>query len=35
VSATGRKAGWVQVTDPKTAQVGWIYSRFVTAAAAP
>ncbi len=33
--ATGRKAGWVQVTDPETSQVGWIYSRFVTAAAAP
>jgi hypothetical protein len=33
--ATGRKAGWVQVTDPQTSQVGWIYSRFVTAAAAP
>ena len=33
--ATGRKAGWVQVTDPETEQVGWIYSRFVTAAAAP
>ena len=33
--ATGRKAGWVQVTDPETEQVGWIYSRFVTSAAAP
>jgi hypothetical protein len=33
--ATGRKGRWVQVTDPKTAEVGWVYSRFITAASAP
>lgn len=33
--ATGRKGGWVQVTDPRTAEVGWIYSRFVEASRAP
>jgi len=26
---TGRKGNWVQVTDPATAEVGWIYSRYV------
>jgi hypothetical protein len=33
--ATGRKGKWVQVTDPKTSEVGWVYSRFVAAASAP
>ena len=32
---TGRKGGWVQVTDPKTSKVGWVYSRFVVASGAP
>ena len=30
--ATGRKGNWVQVTDPATEQVGWIYSRYIEAA---
>jgi SH3 domain-containing protein len=29
--ATGRQGNWVQVTDPDTAEVGWIYSRYVEA----
>lgn len=33
--ATGRKGRWVQVTDPKTSEVGWVYNRFITAAEAP
>jgi hypothetical protein len=33
--ATGRKGRWVQVTDPKTSEVGWVYSRFIAAASAP
>ena len=32
---TGRKGNWVQVTDPATAEVGWIYSRFIETAQAP
>jgi hypothetical protein len=27
--ATGRQGNWVQVEDPNTAVVGWIYARFV------
>lgn len=30
--ATGRKGNWVQVIDPATEEVGWIYSRYVEAA---
>jgi Bacterial SH3 domain len=26
--ATGREGRWVQITDPKTAEVGWIYDRY-------
>jgi Bacterial SH3 domain len=33
--ATGRKGNWVQVTDPATAEVGWIYSRYIETAQAP
>jgi hypothetical protein len=33
--ATGRKGKWVQVTDPETSEVGWVYSRFVAASSAP
>lgn len=33
--AIGRKGRWVQVTDPKTAEVGWVYSRFVANSDAP
>lgn len=32
---TGRKGNWVEVTDPATAEVGWIYSRFIETAQAP
>jgi hypothetical protein len=32
---TGRKGNWVQVTDPATAEVGWIYSRFIETAQSP
>jgi hypothetical protein len=28
--ATGREGRWVQITDPKTAEVGWIYDRYVS-----
>jgi hypothetical protein len=30
-----RKGNWVQVTDPATSEVGWVYSRFVEAAPSP
>ncbi len=33
--ATGRQGSWVQVTDPATAEVGWVYARYVAAAEAP
>lgn len=33
--ATARQGGWVQVTDPKTAEVGWVYARYVATAEAP
>jgi hypothetical protein len=29
---TGRKGNWVQVADPQTAEVGWVYSRFLETA---
>jgi hypothetical protein len=32
---TGRKGNWVQVTDPRTAEVGWVYSRFIETAQSP
>lgn len=32
---TGRQGNWVQVTDPKTNEVGWIYSRYIETAEAP
>jgi TPR repeat protein len=32
---TGRKGNWVQVTDPTTAEVGWVYSRYIELAEAP
>jgi hypothetical protein len=32
---TGRKGNWVQVTDPATAEVGWIYSRYIETAESP
>jgi SH3 domain-containing protein len=32
---TGREGNWVQVTDPATSEVGWVYSRFIETAEAP
>jgi hypothetical protein len=32
---TGRKGNWVQVTDPETGEVGWIYSRYIETAQTP
>jgi hypothetical protein len=32
---TARKGSWVQVTDPATAETGWVYSRFVETAQTP
>lgn len=32
---TDRKGNWVQVSDPATAEVGWIYSRFIETAQSP
>jgi hypothetical protein len=31
--ATARRGSWVQVTDPATAESGWVYARYVVAAA--
>ncbi len=33
--ATARKGNWVQVTDPETSEVGWVYSRYIEAAPTP
>jgi len=33
--ATGRDGNWVQITDPTTSEVGWVYSRFIETAEAP
>ena len=30
----GKQGGWVHVTDPTTQETGWVYSRYVAAAAA-
>jgi hypothetical protein len=32
---TGRKGSWVQVSDPVTAEVGWVYGRYIQTAQAP
>jgi uncharacterized protein YraI len=32
---TGRQGNWVQVTDPATSEVGWVYSRYIETAEAP
>jgi hypothetical protein len=32
---TGRKGNWVEITDPVTAETGWVYSRFIETAEAP
>ena len=31
----GRQGNWVQVADPETKEVGWIYSRFTETAQSP
>jgi hypothetical protein len=33
--ATGRQGSWVQVTDPATSEVGWVYARYVATSEAP
>jgi hypothetical protein len=33
--ATAREGRWVQITDPKTAEVGWVYDRYVAPSDAP
>lgn len=33
--ATGRQGNWVQLTDPTTSAVGWVYARYVAATEAP
>ncbi|MGC2410934.1 MAG: SH3 domain-containing protein [Methyloceanibacter sp.] len=33
--ATARKGSWVQVTDPATAEVGWVYSRYIASSDSP
>ena len=35
VLVTDRKGNWVQITDPATAEAGWVYSRFIETAEAP
>jgi hypothetical protein len=32
---TGRKGNWVQVADPVTSEVGWVYARYIETAQAP
>ncbi len=32
---TGRQGNWVQVTDPATSEVGWVYARYIETAQAP
>jgi len=32
---TGREGNWVQVTDPKTSEVGWVYGRYIETAQVP
>jgi uncharacterized protein YgiM (DUF1202 family) len=32
---TGRQGNWVQVTDPATSEVGWVYARYIETAEAP
>ena len=28
----GRKGNWIQVADPETKEVGWIYARYIATA---
>ena len=32
---TGRQGNWVQVADPVTSEVGWVYARYIETAQAP
>jgi len=32
---TGRKGNWVQVADPVTSEIGWVYARYIETAQAP
>ena len=32
--AIGREGNWIQVTDPKTQEVGWVYARYIATAEA-
>jgi len=32
---TGREGNWVQVTDPQTSEVAWVYGRYIEMAQAP
>ena len=32
---TGRQGNWVQVSDPATSEVGWVYARYIETAQAP
>jgi uncharacterized protein YgiM (DUF1202 family) len=31
----GRETKWVQVTDPSTSEMGWVYARFIETAQSP
>ena len=33
--ATGREGNWIEVTDPVTSEVGWIFNRYLSQASAP
>lgn len=35
LKVTGRKGNWVELTDPATSEVGWVYSRYIETAEAP
>jgi hypothetical protein len=35
LKVTGRSGNWVELTDPATAEVGWVYSRYIETAEAP
>jgi len=35
LKVTDRKGNWVEITDPATSEVGWVYSRYIETAEAP
>ncbi len=35
LKVTDRKGNWVQITDPATSEVGWVYARYIETAEAP